>query len=63
MKSVGTALDALGKLAVLEAANEGAVAIRTIIDVEEVIVWLNVEARMKFLQKQMELGKGKLSQH
>lgn len=48
MKSVRTALDALGKLAVLEAANEGTVAIRTIIDVQEVIVWLNVEARIRF---------------
>lgn len=58
MKSVRTALDALGKLAVLEAANEGAVAIRTIVDVEEVIVWLNVEARINFLQKKWNWVKG-----
>lgn len=48
MKSVWTALNALGKFAVLEASNEGAIAVRTVIDVQEVIVWLNVEARRLF---------------
>lgn len=41
---VGAALDALGQLAVLEATNQRAVAVRAVIDVQEVVVWLNVEA-------------------
>lgn len=41
---VGAALDALGQLAVLEATNQRAVAIRPVVDVQEVVVWLNVEA-------------------
>lgn len=41
---VGAALDSLGQLAVLEATNQRAVAIRAVVDVQEVVVWLNVEA-------------------
>lgn len=41
---VGAALDSLGQLAVLEATNQGAVAIRAVVDIQEVVVWLNVEA-------------------
>lgn len=41
---VGAALDSLGQLTVLEATNQRAVAIRAVVDVQEVVVWLNVEA-------------------
>lgn len=41
---VGAALDSLGQLAVLEATDQRAVAIRAVVDVQEVVVWLNIEA-------------------
>lgn len=41
---VGAALDPLGKFAVLEAADQRAVAVRTIVDVQEVVVRLDTEA-------------------
>lgn len=41
---VGAALDSLGQLAVLEATDQRAVAIRPVVDVQEVVVWLDVEA-------------------
>lgn len=44
MHGVRTALYSLWEFAVLEASNQGAVAIRAVVDVQEVIVWLDVEA-------------------
>lgn len=41
---VRTALYSLREFAVLEASNQGAVAIRAVVDVQEVVVWLDVEA-------------------
>ena len=43
--AVGAALDSLRQLAVLETTNQRAVAVRTVVDVQEVIVWLNDETR------------------
>lgn len=42
--SVGAALDTLGQLAVLEATDQRTVAIRAVVDVQEVIVGLDAEA-------------------
>lgn len=47
MHGVRAALYPLWEFAVLEAPNERTVAIWTIVDVEKVIVWLNVETRDK----------------
>lgn len=41
---VGTALYPLREFAVLEASNQRAVAIRAVVDVQEVVVWLDVKA-------------------
>lgn len=43
MHGIGAALDPLGQFAVLEAADQGAVAVRTVVDVQEVIVGLDVK--------------------
>lgn len=48
---VGAALDALGQLAVLEAADERAVAVRPVVDVQEVVVRLDAEAGEQDRQK------------
>ena len=45
MHGVRTALYPLGEFTVLEATNQGTVAIRTIVDIQKVVVWLNIEAR------------------
>lgn len=45
MHGVRTALYPLWEFAVLEATNQRTVAIRTIVDIQEVVVWLNVETR------------------
>lgn len=44
MHGVRAALYSLREFAVLEASNQRAVAIRAIVDVQEVVVWLDVEA-------------------
>lgn len=41
---VRTAFYPLREFAVLEASNQGAVAIRAVVDIQEVVVWLDVEA-------------------
>lgn len=41
---VRAALYSLREFAVLEASNQRAVAIRAVVDVQEVVVWLDVEA-------------------
>lgn len=43
--AVRAALDPLGKLAVLEAPDQRAVAVRSIVDIQEVVVGLYAEAR------------------
>lgn len=45
MHRIRAALYPLWEFAVLETTNERTVAVWTIVDVQEVIVWLNVEAR------------------
>lgn len=47
MHGIRTALYSLREFAVLEATNQRTVAIRTVIDIQEVIVWLNVEAKKR----------------
>lgn len=43
MHGIRTALYPLWEFAVLEAANQRAVAIRAVVDVQEVVVWLDIE--------------------
>lgn len=45
MHGVRTALDPLWEFAILETTNQRTVAIRTIVDIQEVIVWLDVETK------------------
>lgn len=47
MHGVRAALYPLWEFAVLEATNQRAVTIRAIVDIQEVIVWFNVETRDK----------------
>lgn len=54
MHRIRTALYSLWKFAVLEATNQRTVAIRTIVDVQEVIVWFNVEAGELFGKTDMD---------
>lgn len=49
---IWTALYPLWEFAVLEATNERTVAIRTVVDVQEIIVWLNVETKGRGRQRQ-----------
>lgn len=51
MHGVGAALYPLGEFAVLEAANQRTVAVGTIVDVQKIVVWLNVETRGKKASK------------
>lgn len=44
MHGVRTTLYSLREFAVLEASNQRAVAIWAVVDVQEVVVWLDVEA-------------------
>lgn len=56
---VGAALDALGQLAVLEAADKRAVAVRPVVDVDEVVVGFDAEAGEQTDRRQkMDGGRG-----
>ena len=57
MHRIRTALYPLWEFAVLEATYQRTVAIRTIIDVQEVIVWLNVETRDRLGKKDTDRDK------
>lgn len=56
MHGVGAALYPLWEFAVLETPDERTVAIWTIVDVKEVVVWLNVETRDKKRKKAQKGG-------
>lgn len=51
---VGSALNLLRKFTVLEAANQMGAAVWPIVDVQEIIVWLNTEAVTSKRKKQMK---------
>ena len=55
MHGIRTALYPLWELAVLKATNQRTVAIRTIVDIQEVIVWFDVETR-DGLKKKTQIG-------
>lgn len=58
MHGIRTALYSLREFAVLEATNQRTVAIRTVIDIQEVIVWLNVEAKERYRKHRYGQGVG-----
>lgn len=51
---VGSALNLLRKFTVLEAANQMGAAVWPIVDVQEIIVWLNTEAVTSKRKKQIK---------